>query len=351
MIGNELLSDRERHIMDLVRTAQPASIAAIHAALGDTISRPTLNRDLVKLSNEGWVKRIGVGKATKYIVDERYTLFGPIDLHAYFERDPDVRDGRRSYNFEVMELLRAHALFSPAERRTLEQAQQEYQANVQHLPAALYRKELQRLTIELSWKSAQIEGNTYTLLETERLLSEQEEASGKSRAEAIMLLNHKRAFEQIVEHGLPEKGLTLGYLESVHALLMKGLEVGQNIRKRGVGITGSAYRPLDNDHQIREQLEALCGLVNTREDGYEKALLAILLISYIQPFEDGNKRTARMIGNALLLHHKACPLSYRSVDPIHYKETMLLFYEQNNVSAFKDLFMHQVRFAVENYFR
>lgn len=346
-----MLSDRELRIMDIVRSAQPAPIAALHAALGDTVSRPTLNRDLVKLSNTGWLRRTGVGKATKYVVDERYTLFGPVDLRRYFERDPDVRDGRRSYNFEVMELLGAHALFSPAERRTLEQAKQEHQANLQHLPAALYRKELQRLTIELSWKSAQIEGNTYTLLETERLLSEQEEARGRSKAEAIMLLNHKRVFELIVEHGLPDQGLTVGYIASVHAILMKGLEVGQNIRTRAVGITGTAYRPLDNEHQIREQLEALCHLVNAREDGFERALLAVLLISYIQPFEDGNKRTARMIGNALLLHHKACPLSYRSVDPIHYKEAMLLFYEQNNLSAFKDLFMQQARSAVENYFR
>jgi Fic family protein len=166
-----------------------------------------------------------------------------------------------------------------------------------------------------------------------------------------MLLNHKRVFEYIVDHGLPEKGLSLGYIESIHALLMKGLDVGQNIRTRGVGITGSAYRPIDNDHQIREQLGAMCDLINDTADGYEKALLAILLISYIQPFEDGNKRTARMIGNALLLQHKACPLSYRSVDPIYYKEAMLLFYEQNNLSAFKTLFMQQVQFAVNNYFR
>ncbi|MCU0318584.1 MAG: Fic family protein [Flavobacteriales bacterium] len=351
MIGNEPLSDRELRIMDIVRATQPVSIAAIHAVLGDAVSRPTLNRDLVKLCAAGWLQRSGVGKATRYALHDRYSLFGPVDLRRYFERDPDVRDGRRTYNFEVMDLLRGQPLFSLAERQTLEQARQTYQDDLQRLPAVLYRKELQRLTIELSWKSAQIEGNTYTLLETERLLSEQEEARGRTRAEAIMLLNHKRVFEEIVEHGLPDQGLTVGYIASIHAVLMKGLEVGQNIRTRAVGITGTAYRPLDNDHQIREQLEALCHLVNAREDGFERALLAVLLISYIQPFEDGNKRTARMIGNALLLHYQACPLSYRSVDPVHYKEAMLLFYEQNNVSAFKALFLQQVQFASEQYFR
>lgn len=346
-----MVTDRERRILEIVRSAQSASVSDIHEVLGDTISRPTLNRDLVQLTKTGWLQRIGTGKATKYGIDDRYVLFGPVDLQAYFALDPDVRNGRRTYNFEVQELLRAHALFSTVERQALQKALLEYQANILDLPAALYRKEMQRLTIELSWKSAQIEGNTYSLLETERLLSEQEEANGKTKAEAIMLLNHKRVFEYIVDHGLPETALSVGYIESLHALLMKGLDVGQNIRTRGVGITGSAYRPIDNDHQIREQLGALCDLINDKADGYEKALLAILLISYIQPFEDGNKRTARMIGNALLLQHKACPLSYRSVDPIHYKEAMLLFYEQNNLSAFKTLFMQQVQFAVNNYFR
>lgn len=91
-------------------------------------------------------------------------------------------------------------------------------------------------------------------------------------------------------------------------------------------------------------------LINAKENGFEKSLLAILLISYIQPFEDGNKRTGRMIGNALLINHEACPLSYRSVDSTDYKKAILLFYEQNNISAFKQLFIEQNEFGVRNYF-
>ena len=77
----------------------------------------------------------------------------------------------------------------------------------------------------------------------------------------------------------------------------------------------------------------------------------MVLISYIQPFEDGNKRTGRMISTAILISGIACPLSYRSVDSIDYKKSMLLFYEQNNLSAFKQIFMEQAEFGVKNYFR
>lgn len=145
--------------------------------------------------------------------------------------------------------------------------------------------------------------------------------------------------------------MTVAFIEDLHSLLIQDLGVGRNLRTRSVGVTGTAYKPPDNIYQIREALEQICHLINQKTNTFEKALLAVLFISYLQPFEDGNKRTARMLGNALLIHGGMCPLSYRSVDSIEYKKAMLLFYEQNNLSAFKHLFLNQVRFSVSNYFQ
>jgi len=133
-------------------------------------------------------------------------------------------------------------------------------------------------------------------------------------------------------------------------VLVRDLGVGKNIRKRLFGITGTKYRPIDNEFQIREALDDMCLLVNSRKSVFEKALLSVVLISYIQPFADGNKRTARMLSNALLIRHGYCPLSYRTVDSLEYKKAMLLFYEQNHLGVFKELFIEQYVFAVENYF-
>jgi Fic family protein len=77
----------------------------------------------------------------------------------------------------------------------------------------------------------------------------------------------------------------------------------------------------------------------------------VLFISYIQPFEDGNKRTGRITGNGILIENGYCPLSYRSVKPVDYKKAMILFYEQNNLAAYKKLFIEQFAFAVNKYFR
>ena len=195
-----------------------------------------------------------------------------------------------------------------------------------------------------------MEGNTYSLLETERLLKEQETASGKTRDEATMLLNHKAALDFILEHPDYVHPLSVAGIEDIHSLLVKDLNVARNIRHRRVGITGTNYRPPDNEFQIKEALNDMCTLINRRANVFEKALLALVLISYIQPFTDGNKRTARIISNAILMHHRYCPISFRTVDSIDYKKAMLIFYEQNNISAFKRIFAEQFEFAVKTYF-
>jgi Fic family protein len=242
-------------------------------------------------------------------------------------------------------------LLTSEDEKLLNELKQEYQTNISSLSPTLYKKELERLTIELSWKSSQIEGNTYSLLETERLFLEKESASDKPKEEAIMLLNHKDTLNYMLEHKDIAKELNLRVLEEIHSFLIKDLGVSKNIRSRSVGVTGTAYKPLDNAHQIKENLEQMCALINAKDNGFEKALLAVVLISYIQPFEDGNKRTGRMISNALLIANGACPLSYRSIDSLDYKKAMLIFYEQNNLSEFKQIFIEQNVFGVKNYFQ
>jgi len=344
-------SPRQNAIIRLIKAQGHASISDIRSSLQDDISTPTLNRDLAALVADNVLIKTGQGRSTSYSVSAYYALFEPFDDQDYFDRDPDSRQAKTGFTYDLIHLLGDVDLFTPEEAAFLDSLKQEYQSNITDYPDALYQKELERLTIELSWKSSQIEGNTYSLLETERLFREKEEAEGKPKEDATMLLNHKDALDYLLAHKNIAQNLSLKLLEEVHALLIKDLGVSKNIRIRTVGITGTAYKPLDNEHQIRDSLKGMTDIINAKHNGFEKALLAVVLISYIQPFEDGNKRTGRMISNALLLNDGVCPLSYRSVDSIEYKKAMLLFYEQNNLSAFKQIFMDQIEFSVKNYFR
>jgi len=165
-----------------------------------------------------------------------------------------------------------------------------------------------------------------------------------------MLLNHKDTLEFIIDNPDYLYPLSISKIKDIHSMLVKELNVDRNLRKRRVGISGTNYRPLDNENQISEALNMTCKIINSKENVFEKTLLALVLLSYIQPFIDGNKRTARIVSNAILINDNHCPLSFRTVDSVDYKKSMLLFYEQNNISNLKKIFIDQFEFAVNTYF-
>ncbi len=275
----------------------------------------------------------------------------PLELDTYFEKDIDEREIQEMFNFELIrEVLPKVDIFTSEELTKLQDAQKVFERNTEGMTELEYRKEMERLGVDLSWKSSQIEGNTYSLLETERLLKDKQTASGKTKEEAIMLLNHKDALDFVLDVPDYLKEITVHRIEDIHSILTKELGVDRNIRHRRVGITGTNYRPLDNEFQIREALEDTCTLINGKENVFEKAILALVLLSYIQAFTDGNKRTARITSNAILIANGYCPISFRTVDSIDYKKAMLMFYEQNNIAAFKEIFIDQFLFAVKTYF-
>lgn len=293
----------------------------------------------------------GKGPATRYSLSPQAHVTMPLDLNTYFEKDIDQRQVQEHFNFELIRDILPHVtLFTEEESSRLHNAQSVFSKNLEGMSELEYRKEMERLGVDLSWKSSQIEGNTYSLLETERLLKEKKEASGKSKEEAIMLLNHKEALDFVLDTPDFMKELKVNRIEQIHSILTQELAVDRNIRQRRVGITGTNYRPLENEFQIREALEDMCNLINLKKDIFEKSLLALVLLSYIQAFTDGNKRTARITGNAILIANGFCPISFRTVDSIDYKKAMLIFYEQNNIAAFKKIFIEQFEFAVRTYF-
>lgn len=314
-------------------------------------SDATLKRLIATLVKNGDMVVEGKARATRYKLSDQAHLLMPLNLDTYFAQDVDDRKVQTSYNFElVREQLPNVALFTKEEMAHLDQLQSEFRSHVDQMSQNEYNKEMERLGIDLSWKSSQIEGNTYSLLETERLLRESKTADGKTQEEAIMLLNHKYALRFILDTPDYLEQLTVSHIEDIHQLLTQDLSVDKGIRRRRVGITGTNYHPLDNEFQIREALRDTCELINGKENVFEKALLTLVLLSYIQAFSDGNKRTARITSNAILIANGYCPLSFRSVDSIDYKKAMLIFYEQNNLYAFKKVFMDQFEFAVSEYF-
>jgi len=342
---------QEIEILQFLHYNQSVTRADIEAALTNPPSQATLKRLIAEMVKHGNIEVVGRGPATRYRLTPQAHVTMELNIDTYFDKDIDERQVQKSFNFELInDILPSVELFSTQELNRLSEAQEQFRKHLSEMSEIEYRKEMERLGIDLSWKSSQIEGNTYSLLETERLLKEKQTASGKTKEEAVMLLNHKDALDFILD--VPEylKDLTVGRIEEIHALLTKELGVERNIRHRRVGITGTNYTPLDNEFQIREALEDSVRLINGKSNIFDKALLALILLSYIQAFTDGNKRTARIVSNGILIANGYCPISFRTVDSVDYKKAMLIFYEQNNIAAFKRIFIDQFIFAVKTYF-
>jgi len=338
-------------ILDYLHYHPHSKRADIDVFVNGRASTATVKRLLSAGIEDGMIVSEGNNRATNYSITPRAHLLRTVDLDSYYAAGPEDRCVQKGYNFELIrEELPKVDLFTKNEKVELESCQKLFAEHMKTITPGIYNRELERLGIDLSWKSAQIEGNTYTLIETETLLKDLREAKGRSREEAQMLLNHKSALKAILERPNYFERMSLARLEDIHGVLVEGMDVAPSLRHRRVRITGTVYQPLDVESQIREAVEDACTLINGKQNPYEKALLALLLIAYIQPFEDGNKRTSRLAANALLLAYGCCPLTFRSVEANDYRAALLLFYEQNNLSAFKRIFLEQVVFAVNEYF-
>jgi len=344
----EIIKER---ILEFIKHNPECSSQEILSGLNLKIGITTIKRYLQDLIQDELIVPTGKNKARRYSISLSYDVLRSIDVDEYFTKEIDQRVIQNTYNSQLIkETLKKVALFTSQEIETLNKQLQVFKSNTSKLTKEEFSNEMERLAIDLSWKSSQIEGNTYTLLETELLLKEKQTASGKTKDEATMLLNHKEALDFVLLQPNYINPLSISRIEDIHSLLVKDLNISRNIRNTRVGISGTNYKPLDNEFQIREALEEMCELINSKTTVFEKALLALVLISYIQPFSDGNKRTARIISNAILINNHYCPISFRTVESIEYKKAMLVFYEQTNINPFKRVFMNQFEFAVNTYF-
>lgn len=344
------LNDRQKQIIKIIKDIGFISRFNLtkKLSLDKNIARITLIRDLNLLIKERLLKKSGKGKNIQYSLLEANPLLVYLDSKDYFKDEAEEKIIKKGFNVNVFSHL--NNLFSPAETALWEKGKKLFQTAESDLDPSIYKRELERFVIELSWKSSQIEGNTYSLIESETLIKQNIRAIGHSEEEAVMILNHKVAFDVILKNKESFQKLDFTDVIQLHQVLTKGL-VSFGIRSQKVRITGTQYEPLSDKQEIEKSLRLLIAHVNKTKYPPEKALILAVMIAYLQPFADGNKRTSRMLSNALLLAYDYFPLSYRNVDINEYRSFMIIFYETNNLYNFKRLYINQLQFAIENYFQ
>ena len=210
-------------------------------------------------------------------------------------------------------------------------------------PAGTYARQiLDRLLIDLSWNSSRLEGNTYSLLDTKRLIVLGEEAEGKARLDAQMILNHKDAIEFLV--GVPDEIDFNRYtVLNLHALLANNLlpdpEAPGRLRTQAVGIAGSVFHPLESPPLIEECFEQVLASASAIADPFEQAFFVMVQLPYLQPFDDVNKRVSRLAANIPFIRRNLSPLSFEEVPRGVYADAILGVYELNRTELLRDLFI------------
>lgn len=221
------------------------------------------------------------------------------------------------------------------------------------LPAGTYlRQIMDRLIIDLAWNSSRLEGNTYSLLETQRLLELGESVDGKATQEAQMILNHKASIEMLADQA-DEIGFNRYTICSLHALLSDNLMSDPaacgRLRDRPVGISRSVFHPLEVPQRIEEYFLTILSKAEAIEDPFEAAFFVMVHLPYLQPFEDVNKRVSRLAANIPLVKHNLCPLSFVDMETDDYLSALLGVYEQQRIEYLRDVFVWSYTRSAQSY--
>jgi len=335
----------DQDILNYIAAHPKSGREAIRRAAAPKSSDTTVWRALKRLVEVGRLEVSGKGRATVY------TIAGAAVVRAHLQT-PYNRRPPVAYNPEFLDAYVPNRTFyiPEADRERLRKAGQPVGGMIK---AGTYaRRILEQLLVDLSWASSRLEGNTYDILQTERLIRFGEMAEGKDRKEALMILNHKEAIEYVVDN-LDDIGLSRPGIFGIHALLADGLladpAMAGRLRGTPVGISHSSYRPLDDAISIEEEFDILLHKAAEINDPFEQSFFLLAHIPYLQAFVDINKRTSRVASNIPLLKADLAPMSFLTMDDAAYIDGLIGIYELNNVALLREVFIDSYLASAEKY--
>lgn len=346
--------ERKLKILQFVKTY--GEITNSDAQALNSVHRNTATSDLKKLVEEKVLIAYGSNKGSSYRLLETL-IFSPKDLesvfskkeHSALEKYFKTHDRKKVFFNKVgAKALNLDLSFPEQINKSFESMKEKIDEKRKSLSNELRKKKKEKLVIDLSWASSNIEGNTYSLLETENLLTYNQTAKGKDFLDAQMILNHKEAIEYI-RSTLDYNKLTKQGVLELHQILVKNLGVDTGFREHLVSISNSSFVPCDNKFQIISYFESILEKINKTKSILEKAIACNLLFAFLQPFADGNKRTSRMLGNAILMSHGLIPISFAHTPKEDYIKGILYFYEEQSPDFFKQLFLSELNSSFREY--
>lgn len=341
------------HIDELLRAlsahAEPVSMAELREELAGQVPERTLRRGLAKLVDEGLVQALGLYKARRYLLLPRTSMQASKPTVFSAESEAIIQKVQRPiFQRDPCAYQEAWlAAYIPNQSFYLSELQRERLAKnsflmVEEQAAHTYTQKIfNRLLIDLSYNSSRLEGNTYSLLETQQLLFEGKMPVDKLDVEKLMILNHQEAIKFLVE-GVHRIAMNMETIRTMHYLLADGLVpasgAGQ-IREESVRVSLTTYAPMENKHKLSQLLELIANTAAKIRDPFEQSFFVLVHISYLQAFIDVNKRTARLCANIPLVKNNRVPLSFNDMDKDDYISAIIAIYEYREVKPLAELYV------------
>jgi DNA-binding transcriptional ArsR family regulator len=321
---------------------QPIPISVLLQSLNDSVSERTLRRWLKKLVEQGQVKASGRLKSTVYSLGEQHPFFSHSALallskvnRPIYQREPCT------YNEQWLAAYEPNQTYylTQQQRTTLSKLNASF---LEKQPASTYVERIfNRLLVDLSYNSSRLEGNTYTLLETEKLVLTGQASDDKLDAEKIMIINHKEAIKFLI-NGINRIETNIENIRTIHYLLSEGLVLSKDagqIREEVIRVSGTTYIPLESQEQLTILLTRVCQKASRIQDPFEQSFFLLLHVSYLQAFIDVNKRTARLAANITLVRHNLIPVSFNDITKKDYITALIAIYECNDATALAELYV------------
>lgn len=327
---------------------QPLSLSEIILKLGEHYTERTVRRWLSEFIQDGLAKKVGQKRATKYQAlkilnnNEPASHFSMISINILQKINRPIYERMPvAYNekwFDSYEPNKTYYLTLNLRKKLQEAGIRAKKED----PAGTYAHQIfNRLLIDLSYNSSRLEGNTYSLLDTKRLLLEGTSAADKLDEEKIMILNHKEAIRYLVDSA-SSIDVSAQTICTLHYLLADGLveaKYAGKVRDHAVRISGSTYMPFEDPNKLRQCLNNMAKKAAIIEDPYEQSIFLLIHISYLQAFADVNKRTARLSANISLVTKNYVPQSFNEVKRDDYTSAMIAIYELQDVRPLIDLYV------------
>ncbi|MEX0617325.1 MAG: Fic family protein [Pseudohongiellaceae bacterium] len=349
----EIKQQIEEIITILGQYPEGLSRGQVSEKLTFSINDKTLQRRLGALADAGRIIKKGEKKATRYYplpplgtnkghLKDTASIFSSESQEKLRFLDTPLHAREKvSYNRTFLDsYVPNQSIYVP--KKVREALFQEGKRFDKQLAAGTYARQIcQRLLIDLSYNSSRLEGNTYSRLDTQKLVEEGIAVEGKVHEETVMIMNHKEAILFLVENAqdIELNSLTI---RNLHQLLSQDLlanpEACGAIRTIEVDIGQSTYKPLANRHILKELFELILQKAKKITDPFEQSFFLLVHLSYLQAFEDVNKRTSRLSCNIPFIKSNLCPLSFTDVSRDDYTASLLAIYEKNDVEPMLALF-------------